>query len=185
MKKFFVGVLMLLAGVAVMGQSVDYGSGKSKHLDSLSKSDMNGLKRTWDEFKMQYVIETKDRPFVILSPYIVIKMGNNMHVGISANYRSSGWIFMDRMAVSVDGEIFEFKFTGDVSRDVFSGSTVKEWVTQPATPEIMEVLRKIAASSGDVKVRLEGEKFYDKKLSHKQVEDIRKILSIYDKLKVG
>lgn len=162
--------------------SMEFGNAYTKHIDSLSKTDMKGLKRSWDEFKMHYIIEAKNAKYSPLSPFLIVD-GLNVHLKLAVNYRGSDWIFMNRASVMTDEDLYDIIFDHEVKQDVFTGSTVKEWVYLDATPKIMAIMRNISTTSGDVKIRLEGEKYIDRKLTSTQVDDIRKIMSAYDKLK--
>ncbi|WP_313265141.1 hypothetical protein [Sphingobacterium sp.] len=162
--------------------AMEFGNAHTKHIDSLSKMDMKGLKRSWDEFKMHYLIEAKNAKFSPLSPFLIVD-GLNVYLKLAINYRGSDWLFMSRASIMTDEDLYDINFDRNVKQDVFSGSTVKEWVYLDATPRIMAMMRNISTTSGDVKIRLEGEKYIDRKLTGTQVDDIRRIVSAYDKLK--
>jgi|GEM_PF-1532718 len=156
---------------------------KSKPLDLLSKDDLKGLNRDYDKFQKKTFIKIKSNTSSALAPFLIIDDQDRLFLNLRVNYNGPDWIFMDQMTVLIGSETYNYIFNNQSERDVKSGGNVSERIFEPVNKELFDILDHIAGTEDTVSIRLHGDKYKDGKVSAKEIESIKKILSIYHKLK--
>ncbi|MGJ1419955.1 hypothetical protein ACR79T_10040 [Sphingobacterium spiritivorum] len=154
---------------------------KAKSLDVLTKEDVKGLDYSYDKFNKMNFIKLKHHEYNLLSPYISIDSQNRMFLNLRANYSGSSWIFFDKMIVLIGTETFTYIFKSEPDRDV--GSGVKEVITDTVDEELYKILEQISNANSPTSIRLQGDKYIDYKLSKKNIEGIKNLLNVFNKLK--
>ena len=154
---------------------------QSKNLSELSKEDLKGFRIEEDKFKNRTFIYYKKWGFdTIFEPYIGIK-NNSMYLRLKTEYKGNGWLFFDKVQFVINGKNYEYD-AGETDREVISGANVSEVSDISVDENILNILNKIASSSGVVEFRLTGEKYQDFKLVDKEKQRIKSVLDLYKKL---
>ena len=96
-------------------------------------------------------------------------------------YDGNGWLFFKNAKFLIDGQDYEYD-AGETDREVISGANVSEVSDISVDENILNILNKIASSSGVVEFRLTGEKYQDFKLVDKEKQRIKSVLDLYKKL---
>ncbi len=148
----------------------------AKSINELSKDDLKNFKVNDDKFKEITFIHHK-RESGILYNYLSLKNGF-LNMRLVASYSGKSWVFFDKVIILADGSKYEIPFE-ETDRTVGSGY-VYEVGDIRATPEIIEILRKIASSSL-VEIRFSGKYQDDQKLGKYPHQVIKETLELYDK----
>lgn len=174
MKKLLLFITLFI-GVISFAQTL------SKNLSSLSKDDLKGFRVEHDDFKKTTFISKKGWGFQDwYAPYLSINKGN-LQLRWVLKYRGSGWLFMDKVSIIVNGQTYSFPI--DPFRDVISGSEVSEIADIIANDYIINILREISKTETMVKFRFEGKNSRDYVLAVNGANKIGEVITLYDKLK--
>jgi len=95
------------------------------------------------------------RPYLTL--YVLESGTGARSLEFFVNYTADSWLFVRHARLNVDGEFIDLPPAG-WSRD--NDTEIWEWTGWIATPELIGIARKIAASKRTV-IRFEGQEFYD------------------------
>jgi hypothetical protein len=101
---------------------------------------------------------------------------------LHTQYYSDSWLFVRWAWTKIDGEELRIP-AGEWKRDHASGD-VWEWSDAALTADKdKNTALRIAYSAKPVTVRFEGQQYYDdKKLSSKQLQDMREVIEAYEKV---
>ena len=95
-------------------------------------------------------------------------------------YEADDWLFIRDCVFNIDGENIRFTPT-KMARDNASGR-IWEWCDESVSGETENLIRKIA-SAKTVKVKLNGDKYYDTRtIKIQEIASIKKMLSFYEEL---
>lgn len=150
----------------------------SKDLSELSKEDLKNFKINDDKFKGIAFIHHKKESGKFY-PYLSVKNGV-LNMRVVAYYSGKDWVFYDKIIFLADGKNIQFDFA-DTDRHVGSGyvsETADEWVS----PDMLAKLREIANAKA-VEMRFSGKRVDDGKLNKYEMQVLKEIIELYDKLK--
>jgi len=166
---------------------IDIGKGlvklkKSKDVSTLTKSELKGFTIENDKFNNIIFIKPYQNLFGNrFGSYIVIKDGL-LSMRFYAEYRSSDWIFFNRIIVLTGDKKYEYQDT-ETRRDVTGG--VEEVSDVTVDDYLMSMLIDISKYK-KAEVRFQGKDYYaDREMSKREVQNITNILQIYNKLIVN
>ena len=95
------------------------------------------------------------RPYLTL--YVLESGSGHRELEFFINYTGDGWLFVRSAKLNIDGEFVTLPPSA-WSRD--NDSDIWEWTGFDATPNLIEIARKVA-ESGRTVIRFEGQEFYD------------------------
>lgn len=149
----------------------------SKSLSDLSKEDLKNFKTNEDKFReIAFIHHKREQGFY---PYLSIKKGA-LNMRLKAYYRGTSWIFFDNVILLSGDKRYNISFP-NTDREAISGNVYEEgdiWVS----PELLKNLRD-AAQNNEVEIRYSGKYNRDRALSKQEINTLREVIELYDKLK--
>ena len=148
--------------------------------ESLDKEVRKNFIYENDKFKKTAFISPKVPSYNRIIPYLSIS-NSLVRIRLRTTYDGNGWLFFKNAKFLIDGQDYEYD-AGETDREVISGANVSEVSDISVDENILNILNKIASSSGVVEFRLTGEKYQDFKLVDKEKQRIKSVLDLYKKL---
>lgn len=148
---------------------------------SFAESPLDRVKRKDDKFSKTTFYESKGMFFKYLDAYIVQKEGSAPVLKVSFYYQGNHWIFFDRIQLVHSGEdpftvIYD---SSNYKRKILDGSTVREWVTITAYPELIEYLRAFFQTEKPM-ARFSGEGQFTRKYYKVELSPVIAVFDAYD-----
>ncbi|GEM_PF-2378746 len=138
-----------------------------------------------DKFKERTFISPSSTGGSLVYPYLSIDDKTDLAcVRMKTTYRSSSWLFTDKMYFILDGEKFEYDFVNP-KRDVLSGGYVIETSDVSVDDYLYSFLKKYSTITGREEVRYKGEKGVDdiNDVLPKTKERIADMMTLIEQLK--
>ncbi len=108
--------------------------------------------------------------------YLGMRPGGTPWLRLKMQYTDSDWLFIQDAIVVVDGRKFA-TVSGSWERD--NDSTVYEWLDIPVESDNLPTVRAMAGAK-EVTIRYEGRQYHrDRKLSPRELQAMRHVLSAY------
>ncbi len=149
----------------------------SKSLSDLSKEDLKNFKTNEDKFReIAFIHHKREQDFY---PYLSIKKGA-LNMRLKAYYKGTSWIFFNNVILLSGDKKYNISFP-NTDREAMSGYVYEEgdiWVS----PELLKNLRDVAQNN-EVEIRYSGKYNHDRALSKKEINTLREVIELYDKLK--
>lgn len=157
---------------------------KAKSILSLSRMDLKGFKVKEDKFKKATFINplgsmtTGKDPLEI---YIVIDENNYLNKRLRIRYSGKDWVFMDRILLLINDEVYTYFLSEKPDRDV-SGGYVYETSDELLSGKLEEIIDKVINSDGSISIRFQGDNYTDEKLSSSNINRLKKSELLHEKL---
>ena len=149
----------------------------SKSLSDLQKEDLKNFRVNDDKFReIAFIHHKREQDFY---PYLSIKKGA-LNMRLKAYYRGTSWVFFDNVIILSGGKRYNISFP-NTDREVTSVNVYEKgdiWVS----PELLKNLRDVAQNN-DVEIRYSGKYNRDRALSKQEINTLREVIELYDKLK--
>ncbi len=149
----------------------------SKSLSDLQKEDLKNFRVNDDKFReIAFIHHKREQDFY---PYLSIKKGA-LNMRLKAYYRGTSWVFFDNVIILSGGKRYNISFP-NTDREVTSVNVYEKgdiWVS----PELLKNLREISQNN-DVEIRYSGKYNRDRALSKQEINTLREVIELYDKLK--
>lgn len=157
---------------------------RAKNLNELSESDLKGFNVEYDPFKKTNFIYFKSAWTDKFYPYIALSDAGFVSLRLVTRYRGSSWVFYDKVQIIIDNQVYTIEV--EPKRDLYTGSgyTVQERSDNSVDPETLNILKKIGEATEKLKIRFSGEKERNTVLYAKEAEITKRILELFEKLKM-
>lgn len=162
--------------------SIKFSDVKKGSLSNASSETIKSFYVSSDKFNdITTISSKKNKYWNRISTFIRI-YGKDVYLLLTTKYSGSNWIFMESVTVLVDNEKLFYK-TDKSDRNVSNTASVTEESTKIVDDNLFNIINKISKSTTELDVRFQGSKGdYDFKLTLKEIEEIRKTLSLYNEL---
>lgn len=150
------------------------------NFESLDKDLQKKFSYDNDKFKEASFLEAKKSYSDKIKLYITIT-DKTARLRFKTKYIGNGWLFFDKAIFNIEGENYEYN-SGDMRRDVISGSNVKESSDVAVDEKLLILLKAISNAKSPIDYRLTGDKYQDFKLTEREKENIILTLSLYNEL---
>lgn len=153
---------------------------KYNSTDDLSKEDLKGIRIITDKFNKTSNIYAKSNVGTLRFS-ILLTDKNNMYLRFTPYYSGKNWVFFKYVTILADDNSYMFVIN-DTRREVRSGF-VEEYGSILLDIDKIEDFKKILNTNGEISVRFSGDKISDKTLNKPEIQRLKKILDVYEKLK--
>ena len=162
--------------------SIKFPDIKKGSLSNASPETLKNFYVSTDKFNdITILTSKKGKDWYRLSPFIRI-FGKDVYLLLTTKYTGKDWLFIENITVLLDNEKLFYK-SGKSDRNVSPNAYVTEQITMIADDNIYDILNKISNSTKEVDVRFDGSQGNkDFKLSLKEIEDIKRVLILYNEL---
>lgn len=155
---------------------------KKGSLSNVSSESLKNFYVSTDKFNDITIISSKkNKGWNRLSAFIRI-YGKDVYLLVTTKYSGKDWLFIENVTVLVDNEKLFYK-VGKADRNVSPSAYVTEEITMIADDYLYNVLTKISNSVNELDIRFDGSKGEkDFKLTLKEIEDIKRTLTVYNEI---
>lgn len=155
----------------------------TKDLSVLTKDDLKGLVVNHDKFSQKTIIKPNSN--FTISPYLVITADQSMYLRLKIYYSGSGWIFMDHATFLINDIPYHYYFKSQPERETRHSriAPVEEVLDDLVDTDLLEILHLIAESKKPFEVKLSGDKYTIEKINQRNINRVKNIIDVYEKLK--